>query len=30
MKDGRLNRHDDSADSLIRCYPYKLELKYND
>ena len=29
MKDGRLNRHDDCVDSLLRCYPYRLELKYN-
>ena len=30
MKDGRLNRHDDCTESLLRCYPYKLELKFND
>lgn len=30
MKDGRLNKHDDCTESLLTCYPYKLELKFND
>lgn len=30
MKDSKLNRNEDGLEELKHCYPYKLELKFND